>query len=388
MTWLISPLVLLAAAPWVLLPPLAMLRVVRSRSLAEDSPTLPPSTPLVSIIVPARNEARNIGRCVRSILATPYAPIELIVVDDHSTDGTSDVARAAGGGDARLRILASPTLPNGWFGKQWACTTGAAAASGSILLFTDADTMHAPDLLPRAVNRSRRESADMLSVAGRQEMRSFWERLLQPQVFWILIVRYGGTESVNRASRPEDVIANGQYLLIGRGAYEVAGGHASVRDKVAEDLALAQRFFRLGLRVRLVRGDDQLSTHMYGSLSELTDGWGKNVFAGGIDAMPGGAVGRVLFPFFLPLAPLMALAPLAGLVLALAGAAGPAVATWSTICLAATLLWWALIYRGFHQRIWYALLFPVGAAVVLFIVLRAIGRGRRVGWKGREYVAR
>src|SRR6478672_9114360 len=146
-TWLISPLVLLAASPWVLLPPLAMLRVVRSRSLAEDPPTLPPSTPLVSIIVPARNEARNIGRCVRSILATPYAPIELIVVDDHSTDGTSDVARAAGGGDARLRILANPTLPNGWFGKQWACTTGAAAASGSILIFTDADTMHAPDLL-------------------------------------------------------------------------------------------------------------------------------------------------------------------------------------------------------------------------------------------------
>ena len=388
MTWLISPLVLLAAAPWVLLPPLAMLRVVRSRSLAEDSPTLPPSTPLVSIIVPARNEARNIGRCVRSILATPYAPIELIVVDDHSTDGTSDVARAAAGSDARLRILANPTLPNGWFGKQWACTTGAAAASGSILLFTDADTMHAPDLLPRAVNRSRRENADMLSVAGRQEMRSFWERLLQPQVFWILIVRYGGTESVNRASRAEDVIANGQYLLIRRWAYDVAGGHASVRDKVAEDLALAQRFFRLGLRVRLVRGDDQLSTHMYGSLSELIDGWGKNVFAGGIDAMPGGAVGRVLFPFFLPLAPLMALAPLAGLVLALAGVAGPAVATWSTICLAATLVWWALIYRGFHQRIWYALLFPVGAAVVLFIVLRAIGRGRRVGWKGREYVAR
>jgi chlorobactene glucosyltransferase len=365
-----------------------MLRVARSRSLAEDPATLPPSAPLVSIIVPARNEARNIARCVRSILATPYEAIELIVVDDHSTDGTSDVARAAAGGDARLRILANPALPNGWFGKQWACTTGAGAASGSILLFTDADTMHAPDLLPRAVNRSRRESADLLSVAGRQEMRSFWERLLQPQVFWILIVRYGGTESVNGATRAEDVIANGQYLLIGRAAYDTAGGHASVRDKVAEDLALAQRFFRLGLRVRLVRGDDQLSTHMYGSLSELIDGWGKNVFAGGIDAMPGGAVGRVLFPFVLPLAPLMALAPLAGLVLAFAGVAGPAVAAWSTICLAATLLWWALIYRGFHQRVWYALLFPVGAAVVLFIVLRAIARGRRVGWKGREYVAR
>lgn len=379
---------LIAAAPWVLLPPAAMLRVGRSRSLAEETAAVPQDAPLVSVIVPARNESRNIVRCVRSILDTRYAPMELIVVDDHSTDDTGDLARAAAGSDERCRVLINPPLPNGWFGKQWACTTGAAAARGALLLFTDADTTHAPDLLARAVNCISRERDDLLSVVGRQEMHGFWERLLQPQVFWILLARYGGTESVSHAHRAEDVIANGQFLLVRRDSYDAVGGHEAVRDKVAEDLALAQRFFRCGFRVRLLRGDEQLSTHMYGSLSELADGWGKNIFAGGIDAMPGGAIGRVAFPFVLPLIPLMGLVPTIVLLFSLPGGLNADWRLWSTICVVANLFWWAMIYRGFRQRIWYALLYPLGAAVVLLIVLRAIARGRRVGWKGREYIAR
>jgi len=379
---------LLAAAPWVILPPLVMLRLARSRSLSEEDDKPPGDAPLVSVIVPARNEARNIERCVRSILSTRYPAMELFIVDDHSTDATAELARAAAGNDHRFQLLASSPLPNGWFGKQWACATGVAAAKGQILLFTDADTAHAPDLLPRSVNMLLGERDDLLSVAGRQEMHSFWERLLQPQVFWILIARYGGTESVSRAKRDSDVIANGQFLLLRREAYEMVGGHESVRDKVAEDLALAQGFFRKGFRVRLVRGDDQLSTHMYGSLSELMAGWGKNVFAGGIDAMPGGAVGRVLFPILLPIAPLMTLVPALILGIALAGMSSPAWRMWAAICTGANLLWWSLIYRGFHQRVWCTLLAPIGAAVVLFIVVRSTVRGRRVGWKGREYLAR
>lgn len=381
-------LALIGTAPWVVLPPLLMLRLARSRSLADETDASPSDPPLVSVIVPARNEARNIERCVRSILSTSYDAMELIVVDDHSTDRTADIARGAAGDDRRFRLLDNPPLPNGWFGKQWACSTGAALASGGLLLFTDADTAHSPDLLTRAVNRLRRESDDLLSVVGRQEMHSFWERLLQPQVFWILVARYGGTESVSRARRAEDVIANGQFLLMQRHAYEAVGGHGSVRDKVAEDLALAQRLFREGFRVRLVRGDDQLATHMYGSLSELIAGWGKNVFAGGIDAMPGGVAGRVIFPLVLPIAPLMTLLPAVIVVLGLIGIVSPAWTLWSAICAGANLLWWMVIYRGFHQRVWYALLAPAGAVVVLFIIVRAIVRGRRVGWKGREYVAR
>lgn len=376
-----------ATAPWVLLPPFAMVRTARSRSLADVSAEPETSAPLVSVIVPARNEARNIDRCVRSLLATRYPAVEVIVVDDHSTDATSDLARAAGGSDDRLRVLANLSLPNGWFGKQWACATGAAAARGELLLFTDADTEHAPDLLPRAVNEMQATNVGLLTVAGRQEMRSFWERLLQPQVFWMLLARYGGTESVNRARRAEDVIANGQFMLISRTAYDAVGGHRAVRDKVAEDLALAQLFFRTGHGVRLVRGDDQLSTHMYASLGELVAGWGKNVFAGGMHAMPGGALGRLMFPVVLPLAPLLTMLPAIGLVCALATHNVGPLLIWSTVCVAANLLWWSLIYRGFHQSVWYALLHPVGAATLLFIILRAIARGRRVWWKGREYLA-
>lgn len=379
---------LVAAAPWVLLPPLVMLRVRRSRSLDDESVTPPARAPLVSIVVPARNEARNIGRCVRSILASRYPSLELIVVDDHSEDDTATLARNAGAGDPRLRVIANPPLPNGWFGKQWACATGVGAASGELLLFTDADTEHAPDLLPRAVNALVRNDAALLTVAGYQETHSFWERLLQPQVFWMLLVRYGGTESVNHARHAEDVIANGQFLLVRREAYESVGGHASVRDRVAEDLALAQRFHRAGLGVRLVRGDEQLATHMYASLSELIAGWGKNIYAGGMHAMPGGAIGRVVFPVVLPLLPLMTLAPVIVLPLALTEALGGGWLVWSVVSTAANLVWWALIYRGFRQRIWYALVAPLGAAVLLFIITRAVMRGRRVGWKGRKYLAR
>jgi len=381
-------LALTSTLPWLLFPPIVMLRVVQSRSLSDQPLSLPEHPPLVSVVVPARNEARNIGRCIASILATTYARVEVILVDDHSTDDTARIAREAGRDDPRLVIVANPDLPNGWFGKQWACANGAAIAKGQLLVFTDADTEHAPDLLTRAVNAMRADRADLLSVAGRQVTLSFWERIVQPQVFWMLLARFGGTESITRARRAEDVIASGQFLMMARETYDAIGGHESVRDKVAEDLALGQRVFRDGGRVRLIRGEEQLATHMYASLSELVQGWGKNVFAGGIDAVPGGAVGRALFPFLLPLMPLMALMPLVTLLLAWIRVLGGDWMLWSAICVAADLLWWTLIYRGFQQRLWYALLYPLGAAVVLFIILRAIGRGRRVGWKGREYVAR
>src|SRR6185437_14783611 len=118
--------------------------------------------PLVSVIIPARNEARNIERCVRSVLASTYPSLEVIVVDDHSTDATGSIARAMAAHDSRLVVIDAPDLPAGWFGKQWACATGARAARGQLLVFTDADTRHAPDLLSRAVNALRDRDASLL----------------------------------------------------------------------------------------------------------------------------------------------------------------------------------------------------------------------------------
>jgi glycosyltransferase involved in cell wall biosynthesis len=372
-----------AALPWVLIPWLAIARAKRSRTLAEERDTPPSPAPHVSIVVPARDERRNIARCVRGLLSSTYPDFDVIVVDDHSSDGTGEIARAIAASDARLRVLESPALPDGWFGKQWACATGASVARGELLCFTDADTEHASELLTRAVNALRSRPADLLSVAGVQELSSFWERVVQPQIFFVLVMRYGSTEAVGAAKRAEDVIANGQFLLVRRDAYDAVGGHTAVRDKVAEDLALGQKFFRAGNRVAMVLAPQYLTTHMYASLAELVRGWRKNVYAGGRDAVPRQA--RLLIPFALLLPPLAALAPVVSLALALAGVVTGAWLLWSAVSVAATVFWWLVLYGYVREPRWYAFLYPVGALVVLYIMIGALARGDRVSWKGRRY---
>jgi hypothetical protein len=170
-----------------------------------------------------------------------------------------------------------------------------------------------------------------------------------------------------------------------RDAYDAAGGHGAVRHKVAEDLAMAQHWFRAGRTVSLVLGIDQLTTRMYTSLRELVEGWGKNVFAGGRDAMPFGALGRVIFPLLLVLPSLFQLVPPVVLVLALAGVLGSAALTWAAIATGANLVWWVLVYLWLRASPIYALLHPLGAVMLMYITMRAMIRGSRVRWKERDY---
>jgi chlorobactene glucosyltransferase len=376
-----------AALPWIVAPLVVWWRARDSRSL-DDTPAEPPADPpLVSVVVPARDEARNVERCVRSVLATTYPRVEVVVVDDHSSDGTGEIARALAAGEPRLRVLDNPPLPAGWFGKQWACRTGALAARGDVLLFADADTTHAPDLVGRLVNELRARGGGLLSVVGRQELGSFWERVVQPHVLAVILGRYGGTERVSRARRPVDKIANGQCLALDRATYDAVGGHAAVRDVVVEDLKLAQRVCAAGRPVTLVAGERQLSTRMYTSLAELVRGWRKNVYAGGREAMPLGAFGRLLFPFLLLLPPLMGLVPPLALLAGLTGAVSPHWLRAAAVATASTLLFWIAVYRRSGLSPLYALASPLGSAVLLYISLHAILRGRRVEWRGREYVS-
>jgi chlorobactene glucosyltransferase len=379
--------VILAALPWIVPPIVTFVRLRRSRSLDEEATTAPQNPPLVSVIVPARNEAPNIERCVRSILSTTYPRLELLVIDDSSTDGTAELARKAADRDRRARIVTNSALPEGWFGKQWACTTGAKIANGDILQFTDADTVHSPDLVTQSVNAIERTHADLFSVAGRQELGGFWERVIQPQIFSILSMRYGGTESVNNSPRVSDKIANGQCIFVRRAAYDAVGGHASVRTSVAEDLMLAQKFFAARKRVILMLGVNQLSTRMYASLRDIIAGWRKNVFAGGLDSVPFGRIGRTLFPLALLLPPLMELFPVAVLLFAAFGTSTSAILWWSVIACAATLGWWIAVYAAIGENPLYALAYPLGALIILYIFVTAVTRGRRVSWKGRTYIS-
>jgi chlorobactene glucosyltransferase len=383
-----SPGAILWSLPWIIPPVVTYFRLRRSRSLDEESDIPPENPPLVTVIVPARNEAHNIGRCVRSILSTTYPNLELIIVDDSSTDGTAQIAREAAERDPRARIVTSPPLPDGWFGKQWACATGAKIARGSVLQFTDADTIHGADLVTRSMNAMRQNRAQLFSVAGRQELGGFWEKVIQPQIFTILSMRYGGTESVTRSTRVRDKIANGQCIFVTHDSYNAIGGHASVRSSVAEDLMLAQRFFAARKRVVLVLGLNQLSTRMYASLGEIISGWRKNVFAGGLDSMPFGKVGHTLFPLFLLMPPVMELLPPLPLALAAAGlATSSTLLLWAAISAGVTLLWWIVVYLTIRQSPLYALAYPLGALILLYIFFTAVIRGRRVSWKGRTYIS-
>jgi chlorobactene glucosyltransferase len=360
-------------------------RISRTRHLHEYADTPPPDAPALSVIVPARDEASNIARCVRSIMASTYPALDVIVVDDHSSDDTARIARETSAGDARVRVVSAPALPPGWLGKQWACAHGASLATGRVLCFTDADTVHAPDLHTRSVRALLDRGPDVLSVAGVQELETFWERLIQPQVFALLAARYGGGELVSTAKRPADVIASGQYLLFQRASYDALGGHASVRGKVAEDLALAMRARSQGMRVHLIAGLTQLTTRMYTSLGALVRGWMKNAYAGGIETVPNGRLWRVLYPVML-LAPIVAwLAPPVALIISVAGVASAAFGTWAIATCAVLLVWWAIVYGAMTKRPWYALAAPLGHILLAYIFVRAIARGTRVEWKGRRY---
>ena len=164
------------------------------------------------------------------MLASTYAPLEVIVVDDRSTDDTARKAAALAATDARLRLISGRGLPRGWYGKPWACQQGADAAAGEVLLFTDADTKHHPELLARAVAMLQQSKADLLTVAPRQLVVSFWERVIMPQLWVMLGLRYHPS-SVNAATRPWGVIANGQFMMFWReqlrGGGRTRGGDAA-----------------------------------------------------------------------------------------------------------------------------------------------------------------
>jgi len=376
---------LLWSLPWVVPPFTALVRSSHSDDLGDFSSDVTSPAPLVSVIIPARNEARNIERCVRSVLSTQYPSVEVIVVDDHSTDATGTIARTIAASDPRLRVIDAPPLPDGWFGKQWACASGAATARGELLVFTDADTQHSPDLLPRAVNAMRERNADLLSLAGHQEMHSFWERVIQPQIFALIAIRYGGTAHINKAKRPENVIANGQFIAVSRASYDAMGGHALVRHSVADDLLMAQEFVRAGRRIVVLLARDQLSTHMYASLREIIGGWRKNVYAGGRHASLGGAFGRLLYPVALPATPLIGLIPPLVLLIAALGFLSSAWLVWSATVVVAALVFWTVIYHFMDAPLRYVVLYPLGLAMVLYIAVGAVLRGERVEWKERQY---
>jgi len=233
--------------------------------------TAGPATPEVSILVPARNEEVCLRDCLLSLAGQEGVGFEIIVVDDHSVDRTRSIAESVPG----VRVVEAGPLPAGWTGKNNALVTGVREARGRWLLFTDADTIHRPGSLARAVAEAQQHGADLLSYSPEQVVKSFWERAVMPVVFAELAAQYP-PEKV-RDQNSGVVAANGQYILVRREAYYAVGGHESVATEILEDVALARKVREKDCRVYFRYAEDAVQTRMYRSWAELRDGWTKNL---------------------------------------------------------------------------------------------------------------
>ena len=299
------------------------------------------------------------------------------MVDDRSTDDTAEIVSRHAAADDRVRLLRGEPLPEGWYGKAWACTQGARAARGSILLFTDADTVHEPALIAHAVGGLERSGADLLTLLTRQELVSFWERAVMPQILTLLLFRYRPAQ-LNRARRRRDVIANGQFIMVRREAYEAVGTHEAVRDSVAEDLLLAQRFLAEGKKLRAYWAEDLIATRMYT----------------GLDVDAGRMVEEHLSrrPRHLSRRPDPAGAGAAGprrrarLLAGTPRGAGIRRGVGSCWRSRFSVAFWTIMVMGLRLPPMYGLAYPIGAVMTLVMVARSIARGAdKVVWRGREY---
>jgi glycosyltransferase involved in cell wall biosynthesis len=253
------------------------------------SPAMPPE---VTIVVPARNEEACLADCLQSLVTQTGITHEIVVVDDGSTDRTREIAQSFAG----VCVVTPPTLPAGWTGKNNALVAGAKEARGEWLLFTDADTVHTPGSLARAVADAKEHGPVLLSYSPEQIAVTFWEMAVLPVVFAELARQYPPKEVSDPAS--PIAAANGQYILVQRVAYEALGGHAAVADSLLEDVALARTFKNSGRKIRFRYAADAVRTRMYRNFSQLREGWTKNLAL--LFPHPGRLALKILFEWGVP----------------------------------------------------------------------------------------
>jgi chlorobactene glucosyltransferase len=373
---------ILLVLPWAGIIAFLLLIAKPVRQLTNITSLDPERAPSVGVIIPARNEAENIEECLASLTKSRYPNFEIIVVDDRSEDGTAELARTVPAGNAkRLVVIDGEALPQGWLGKPWACQQGARVTSAELLLFADADTAHGDNLLSRSITELQNKDADLLNVLGLQVMESFWEYLVQPQIFLAVVFRHPDLERSARSSQWQDGVANGQFMLMPRTSYEAIGGHESVRDRVLEDLALAQTVKRHGRTLVVRMAMDALRTRMHHSLTGMIAGWSRLIQMGAAQGQPlvasFGAVTVTTLCFWI-VPPLM-------LISALAGFGGETLLIWSALVYGLSVGIHAAFLNFLGGPTYYAVFYPLGSFVVIYIMIRSKIRAGDVEWKGRRY---
>ncbi len=356
-------------------------------------PHIEPQTtvqPLISILIPARDEEQSIERCIRSLLNQAYEQLEILVLDDHSSDLTTAIVQhiideLPAQKQGRLQLLQGEELPIGWGGKNFACQQLAQQASGDYLFFTDADTVHDPKMVASVLECMQSRKVSLLTAQPTYELASLGERLVVPLLtFTIMTLLPVALIPV----RPEPSLAtgNGQLLCFERSAYEHIGGHASVKNRILEDVLLARAVKAAGYHMIFVDAQDLVRCRMYRSFTEVWSGFSKNLFAFYNYALPFALIGLILnillfiMPLLLVISALFTHLSFATLLLAISG------------YVLAVVMRVLLTLRFTHTQrgtmLLLCLLHPVSIALECLILLNSIRwHYRKTGtiWKGRHY---
>jgi chlorobactene glucosyltransferase len=360
--------------------------VRRMDVLTADSPRYAlPSPPLVSAILPAKDEESHLAGCLRSVSGQSYPNLEILVVDDRSTDRTEAIARELACLDQRIRVLKIEHLPSGWTGKTHALWFAAEKARGQWLWFLDADTLHAPESLAIMMEFARSHQASLVSLLPELRCETFWERVVQP-LAGITLMQSFPLHKVHDIRSPLG-FANGQYILVEGSAYEAAGGHAAVRDRFVEDIALGGRVKQLGLPIRIALIRQIVSCRMYSTIGQLVRGWSR-IFYDALNRNPWRLVLKLLDPLIFCQSGHVAL--VAALAM-LAVDGHHEFALWLLALSAIHHAWMCLVFhrvyemsvRGSRAVAW----FPLGNLLIVVIMLRAIHMclTGRVNWRGTDY---
>jgi chlorobactene glucosyltransferase len=332
------------------------------------------------VLVAAKDEQENIGRCVEGLLAQDYPRLQVIVTNDRSSDRTGEIIDSHAARDQRLTAVHVEELRDGWFGKNNAMRAGMERATGDWLCFSDADCAYdSPRLLTAAVRFALREQVDFLSVLPRLEVGTFWERVVQP-VAGAIMVFWFPPQKVN-SPQSKRAYANGAFMLMPRRTYDAIGGHEPVKATLNEDMHMARRVKAAGLRLQVIRGGALYHVRMYTGIKQIWRGWSR-IFYGCFGTFPRLLVSVLMLSVF-------SLSPYVTLL------ASPLVGTgWSWLTAAAgfaVVAQQSILWRFYHvtgNPRWWALSYPLGAALCLGMTLNAM---RRLGgqttttWRGTTY---
>ncbi|MBX9693316.1 MAG: glycosyltransferase family 2 protein [Cyanobacteria bacterium] len=344
--------------------------------------------PLVSVLVPARNEETKIGRCIESLLAQDYPNVEIIIIDDRSTDSTGDIIASYARKDSRIKFVQGKDAPPGWIGKCNALAHAVGYASGEWYVFTDADTYHHPNSVRDGVSFGIENKNDLLSFIPMQELGSFPEQLIMP----LLLSSFLLGDPFHTVNDPgaKRAYAYGQYIICRASSYHAAGGHQSVRDEIVEDHAIARVFKEKGYRVAVADGKTLYSVRMYTDLKSLWQGWTKNLYS-----LIDSKVGNLLLILLMMNATV--LCPYFELAWVISEWFQGEITTNLLRITALSLAQYVLLFvwykttgehhKGVNSKHFFLL--PFGAVTITVLYLHAaylVLFGEQVNWKGRKYV--